>query len=609
MLFRSKPPVCFGKQLSQVSVWQSHTKPEWQPADCPAVHVNRGEMSDSCPDHVENTYTPVRAANELQEDQRCGEKRSSDSVKSASSVENYSMKFARPRKLLINEYPDVNISHPDMIRHMCQQVIFPESNSDLDKYLNTTITYLKKQKSDRVKKAQEKITRVNLVELGRNLYFVMCKCSNKSVGKQQHVKALVDTGAANSLIHTSVINNLGIGYKPLKLTLATATGLDDNAVKGIAHMTFVLRTTDNKEIRCCTNFIVTSRLNELQCIIGAEFLMDRKEVTAISKDKITLQHDKNTYSIGIFPDKEPDLPQGYTEDTLHVDIVDMTCRGCGNKKGPKREHVKIGAPLEIRHSYWHGYTSAGVDITSTQPGYTSAEVDNTTAHVTDMSDHVNQTSAEVDTTTAHNGYMSDNVTNTSANVDILDTKNRITAANMSQIHDTGNVVCNSTLHGHTVHVSHDNDDVKKLNDCLEERNRVLRVMSHTVKQLFENETLPSSEEFFDTSEELKFEILDKQITLDDADYSECPPEHYPKLRQLLDDYKDRFSRYKLDLEVTDMYEAELETKPGKKVIQKVRPLSSHKFDFALKAVRQLERAGVVRESDSPWRSKIGRAHV
>ena len=52
------------------------------------------------------------------------------------------------------------------------------------------------------------------------------------------------------------------------------------------------------------------------------------------------------------------------------------------------------------------------------------------------------------------------------------------------------------------------------------------------------------------------------------------------------------------------YEAELETKPGKRVIQKVRPLSSHKFDFALKAVRQLERAGVVRESDSPWRSNV-----
>jgi hypothetical protein len=53
-----------------------------------------------------------------------------------------------------------------------------------------------------------------------------------------------------------------------------------------------------------------------------------------------------------------------------------------------------------------------------------------------------------------------------------------------------------------------------------------------------------------------------------------------------------------------MYEAELNTHPGKKVVQRVRALPPHKFDFALKAVRQLEEAGVVRESDSPWRSNI-----
>ena len=63
-------------------------------------------------------------------------------------------------------------------------------------------------------------------------------------------------------------------------------------------------------------------------------------------------------------------------------------------------------------------------------------------------------------------------------------------------------------------------------------------------------------------------------------------------------------RSKLDLEVTDKYEATLDTIEGKKVIQKVRILSPHKFDFAIKAIRQLEAAGVVRESDSEWRSNV-----
>jgi hypothetical protein len=49
-----------------------------------------------------------------------------------------------------------------------------------------------------------------------------------------------------------------------------------------------------------------------------------------------------------------------------------------------------------------------------------------------------------------------------------------------------------------------------------------------------------------------------------------------------------------------MYEAELETIPGKKVVQRVRMLPQHKYEFAIKAVRQLEKANIVRESDSPW---------
>ena len=69
-------------------------------------------------------------------------------------------------------------------------------------------------------------------------------------------------------------------------------------------------------------------------------------------------------------------------------------------------------------------------------------------------------------------------------------------------------------------------------------------------------------------------------------------------------YKDRFSTFKLDVEVTDMYTADLETIPGEKVIQKCRRLPQHKFQFGLKAIKQLEKGGVVRESDSEWRSNV-----
>jgi hypothetical protein len=132
----------------------------------------------------------------------------------------------------------------------------------------------------------------------------------------------------------------------------------------------------------------------------------------------------------------------------------------------------------------------------------------------------------------------------------------------------------------------------------------LPVLAHTIKELYKKETLPAGEELFDDSLKLEFEILYKNLTIDDGDFSNCPKEDYPKIRKLLDKFEDSFSKTKLNIEVTYMYEADLETMPGKKVAQKVCMLPQHKYEFAMKAVRQLEKANVVRESDSPWRSNV-----
>ncbi len=73
---------------------------------------------------------------------------------------------------------------------------------------------------------------------------------------------------------------------------------------------------------------------------------------------------------------------------------------------------------------------------------------------------------------------------------------------------------------------------------------------------------------------------------------------------MLAEYEDRFSKSKLDLETTTIYEASLPTIPGRIVSQRVRRLPPHKYNFAIQAIRQLQESGVVRESDSPWRSNV-----
>ncbi len=62
--------------------------------------------------------------------------------------------------------------------------------------------------------------------------------------------------------------------------------------------------------------------------------------------------------------------------------------------------------------------------------------------------------------------------------------------------------------------------------------------------------------------------------------------------------------YCQNLQTTTIYEASLPTIPGKIVQQKVRRLPDHKYQFALEAIKQLQQSGVVRESDSEWRSNV-----
>ena len=46
-------------------------------------------------------------------------------------------------------------------------------------------------------------------------------------------------------------------------------------------------------------------------------------------------------------------------------------------------------------------------------------------------------------------------------------------------------------------------------------------MTHSLKEQYKNERMPDREQMFDDTLELKFEALDKVITLDMGDYSHC----------------------------------------------------------------------------------------
>ena len=150
------------------------------------------------------------------------------------------MKFSKPKILQENNYPDLDISQPALLKRLVDEIIYPPENYPISDYIDT-------------------------------LFFAkLCLTDNNNT--HNAVGALIDTGAANSLLHESVVQKYKIPYEPVSLRLCTANGFDDNAIIGKCHLKFIFHDSNNNQMTRCTNFIISKKLNNLECILGAEFL-------------------------------------------------------------------------------------------------------------------------------------------------------------------------------------------------------------------------------------------------------------------------------------------------------------------------------------------------
>ncbi|RPH79106.1 MAG: retroviral-like aspartic protease, partial [Planctomycetaceae bacterium] len=168
------------------------------------------------------------------------------------------MKFVKPRILEDNTFPDLTLKQPELFRKMIVEKVFPKIGTRMDIYYDSTIRFLK----DKAKEKTQNL-KVNYKKLNKKLYFVTIYVRNKPFN------SLIDTGAANSLIHAKLANRLNLTYEPTKMTLMTATGTSEDAILGIAHTRVVLQTTEQLGIEICIDFIVTTQLNGLDAILGA----------------------------------------------------------------------------------------------------------------------------------------------------------------------------------------------------------------------------------------------------------------------------------------------------------------------------------------------------
>jgi len=105
------------------------------------------------------------------------------------------MKFPKPRTLTQNSYPDLQTPQPVLFKELVTEIIYPTEGSPRDQYITETINQLKQQS-----KKKSKTIKLNQLFVNRNLYYVNM-CLYTEIKGDTNVKALVDTGAANSLIH------------------------------------------------------------------------------------------------------------------------------------------------------------------------------------------------------------------------------------------------------------------------------------------------------------------------------------------------------------------------------------------------------------------------
>ena len=349
------------------------------------------------------------------------------------------MKFPKPRVLEENLYPDLNATQPELLHNLVHNFIHPPDNSPMDSYLKNTIQYLKDlQKS-------KGTVKINNYSVGSNLFFTNVTINQNS----EVIPFLIDTGATNSLLHSSIARNLKLKIIPIQLTLSTATGQDQNAIKGFSHITLFFQDKNKQKVPCCTTVLISDKLNGLKAILGAEFLLNPEKVKNISSSKIKILENNEISSIPIYR---------------------------GMPSGAKLNEITINNILT--------QSSAIKNTTSAQA----------CQHIVD--------------------------THTSVNI--------------------------------TFPIKHD----------------------------MKYETLPPSQHMFNDSYELDYKMLEEQYSIYDGNFSQCPQIMKEKLLNLLEQFSDRFSVSKLDIEKTDLYESELNTTPSKIINQPVKRLPQSKIGRA-----------------------------
>ena len=192
-----------------------------------------------------------------------------------------SYKFARPRLYIPNDYPASEKGMIDRLLTLSNQV-GPKKRTPEYNDRQTRLLQLSKPK----KLSKQKGTacaELNSVSAGSEIRMINIKVQNCTMS------ALVDTGSTNCLLSVETFQKLESRiYMPVKLNMKVAGHVLADNIVGVAIMPVLFQTDNGASILVSIDFLIAHATNGYDAIIGADFLFNDEQVSALTSGSIVL---------------------------------------------------------------------------------------------------------------------------------------------------------------------------------------------------------------------------------------------------------------------------------------------------------------------------------
>ena len=511
----------------------------------------------------------------------------------------FSMKFAKPRNPIVNDFPPLELSDLELARIWVQRSM--GKDPAYDDYITKkvdSLTQIKRDKEKQKRIDKKELSEINLLDNQPQTLSYISVQINQS---KSFVLALIDTGASRNLCTTSITDLHNVTITPRTVLLRTANGVSRDLIKGTCclniHFTDYSGATWSQKLP----FLVATSLNYHQMILGSPLLRN----SIIAGPTFILPYLNELHCIPLFHKSKSNETNNIVISANDITIepkgsgslqcnvlrqIDFLAQHSDPQKSeppPSPNSDCLGLFYKIDHNILKHINIPKVnqiDIINDKMVLPLLNANSTPLRITKDQPLGGVLKAE---------------SHLSANEFLSSALNRLLSPASTPIkQDIRGQIDSEPVNPVTTKDPPLPIPLEPLQENLFTTTFKGTNHSHieTVDDLLQEESFVPLQEFT------------KVHKLSDIDFSECPADFIDKAKNLVNQYPDCFSKHKLDVgncsERNGIYMS-LQTIKDKVSCDKKRPLSGIHLEYAEKVVAHYVKAGLMEESyDSPFRSNL-----